>query len=54
MFVVDLSNPSSCTIALGFTQPLIEMRIMNFPGGGVKERPTREAESLNAIRKPTV
>jgi hypothetical protein len=29
----NLSNPSSCTMALGSTQPLTEMSTTNFPGG---------------------
>jgi hypothetical protein len=29
----NLSNPSSCTMALGSNQPLIEMSTRNLPGG---------------------
>jgi hypothetical protein len=29
----NLPNPSSCTMALGSTQPLTEMSIRNLPGG---------------------
>jgi hypothetical protein len=29
----NLPNPSSCTVALGSTQPLIEMSTRNLPGG---------------------
>jgi hypothetical protein len=29
----NLSNPSSCTMALGSTQALTEMSTRNFPGG---------------------
>jgi hypothetical protein len=30
----NLPNPSSCTVALGSTQPLTEMSTRNLPGGG--------------------
>jgi hypothetical protein len=37
--IFDVPHPSSCTIALGPTEPLTEMSTRNFPGGGGKERP---------------
>jgi hypothetical protein len=43
----SLLNPSSCTMALGLTQPLTEMSTRNLPGG--KKRPARRADSLAAI-----
>jgi hypothetical protein len=43
----NLPNPSSRTMALGSTQPLTEISIMNFPGG--KKRPARRAGNLAAI-----
>jgi hypothetical protein len=30
----NLPNPSSCTMALGSTQPLTDMSTRNLPGGG--------------------
>jgi hypothetical protein len=45
-------NPSSRTMALGSTQPLIEMSNRNFPRG--KGRPARKADSLIATCEPTV
>jgi hypothetical protein len=39
-------------MALGSTQPLIEMSTRNLPEG--KERPTRKAENLTAICEPIV
>jgi hypothetical protein len=30
---LNLPNPSSCTVALGLTQPLTEMSTRNVPGG---------------------
>jgi hypothetical protein len=47
----NCSNPSSRTMTLGSTQPLIEMSTRNLPGG--KGRPVRKAD-LTAICKPTV
>jgi hypothetical protein len=35
MDIFNLSNPSSCTIILGFTQPVTEMSTRNPPGGTV-------------------
>jgi hypothetical protein len=40
----NLSNPSSCTMTLGLTQPLTEMSIRNLPGG--KKQPVRRADNL--------
>jgi hypothetical protein len=48
----NLSNPSSCTMALGSTQPPIEMSTSNLPCD--KGRPAREAEKLTAICEPIV
>jgi hypothetical protein len=45
-------NFSSLTIALGSTQPLIEMSTRNLPGG--KVRPVRKADNLTAICEPIV
>jgi hypothetical protein len=39
--------PSSHSMALGSTQPLIEMSTRNLPGG--RGRPEREADNLTAI-----
>jgi hypothetical protein len=43
----NLPNPSSCTMALGSTQPLTEMSTRNLPG--VKKRPARRADNLATI-----
>jgi hypothetical protein len=40
----NLPNPSSCTMALGSTQPLTEMSTRNLPGS--KKRPERRADNL--------
>jgi hypothetical protein len=45
-------NPSSRTMALGSTQPLIEMSTRNLPGG--KGRPACKADNLTALCEPTV
>jgi hypothetical protein len=45
-------NPSNRNMDKGSTQPLTEMRMRNLPGA--KGRPTRKAENLTAICKPTV
>jgi hypothetical protein len=45
----SLPNPSSCTMALEFTQPLIEMSTRNLPGG-----PVHKADNLTAICEPIV
>jgi hypothetical protein len=39
-------------MALGSTQPLIEMSNKNLPGG--KGRPARKADNITAIREPIV
>jgi hypothetical protein len=43
----SLPNPSSCTMALGSTQPPTEMSAWNLPGG--KRRPAHRAVELAAI-----
>jgi hypothetical protein len=48
----SLPNPSSCTMALGSTQPLTEMSTSNFPAG--KKLPARRADNLAAIYEPNV
>jgi hypothetical protein len=48
----NLSNPSSRTMAVWSTQPLIEMSTRNIPGG--KKRPARRADNLAAIYEPNV
>jgi hypothetical protein len=48
----NLPNPSSCTMALGSTQPVTEMSTRNFPGG--KKRPAHRADNLAAIYEPNV
>jgi hypothetical protein len=48
----NLPNPSSCTRALGSTQPLTERSTRNFPEG--KKRPARRADILAAIYEPNV
>jgi hypothetical protein len=50
--ILNLPNPSSCTMALGSTQPLTEMSTRNLPWG--KVRPAREADKLTAIFEPIV
>jgi hypothetical protein len=45
-------NPSSCTMALGSTQPLREMGTRNLPGH--KGRLARKADNLTAICEPSV
>jgi hypothetical protein len=45
-------NPSSQSMALGSTQPLMEMSTKNLPGG--KGRPARKADNLTAICEPIV
>jgi hypothetical protein len=45
-------NPSSCNMALGWTQPLTEMSTRNLRGG--KGRTARKADKLTAICEPTV
>jgi hypothetical protein len=48
----NLPNPSTCTMALGSTQPLTEMSTRNFPGG--KMRPAHRGDNLAAIYEPNV
>jgi hypothetical protein len=48
----NLPNSSSCTIALGSTQPLTEMSTRNLPGG--KKRLACRAENLATIYEPNV
>jgi hypothetical protein len=43
----NLPNPSSCTMALGSTQPLTEMSTRNCPGG--KGLPACKADNLTAL-----
>jgi hypothetical protein len=45
--IFNLPNPSSSTMALGWTQPLTEMTTRNLPGD--KVRPARRADNLAAI-----
>jgi hypothetical protein len=49
-FFFDLLNPSSHTMALGFTEPLTEMSSRRYFWG--KERPERKTDTLTAIFKP--
>jgi hypothetical protein len=46
----NLPNPSSCTMALGSTQPLTEMNTRNLPGG--KKRLAHRADNLATICEP--
>jgi hypothetical protein len=48
----NYSNPSSRTMALGSTKPLIETSTMNLPGG--KEQLARKGDNFNAICEPIV
>jgi hypothetical protein len=48
----NLPNPSSHTMALGFTQPLIEMSTRNLPGG--KGQLAHKADKLIAMCEPIV
>jgi hypothetical protein len=45
-------NPSSCTMALGLTQPLTEMSTRNLPGG--KGQVVRKNDNFTAICELTV
>jgi hypothetical protein len=45
-------NPSSSIMALGLTQPLIEMSIKNRPGG--EGQPVHKADNFTTIFEPTV
>jgi hypothetical protein len=51
-FSFNRPNPSSCTMVLGSTQPLTEMRISILSEG--KGQPGRKADNLTAICEPTV
>jgi hypothetical protein len=48
----NFPNPSSGNVALGSTQPLMEMSTRNLPGG--KGLPARKADNLTAICEATV
>jgi hypothetical protein len=48
----SLPDPSSRTMALGSTQPLIEISTRYLAGG--KERQARKADNLTAICEPIV
>jgi hypothetical protein len=48
----DRPNPSSRTMAVGWTQALTEMSASNLPGG--KWRSSRKADNLTAICEPVV
>jgi hypothetical protein len=48
----NLPNPSSRTMALGWTQPLTEMSTRNLPVGN--KRPVLKADNLAAIYEPNV
>jgi hypothetical protein len=52
IFFFNLPSPSSLTMALGLTQPLIETSTRNVPGG--KARPVRKADNLTVICEPFV
>jgi hypothetical protein len=47
IFIFNLPNPSSRTMALGSTQPLTEMSTKNLPGG--KGWPARKAVNLTTF-----
>jgi hypothetical protein len=51
--IFNLPNPSSSIMALGKTQPLIEMSTRNVPGGK-KKQPAHRADNLAAICEPNV
>jgi hypothetical protein len=48
----NLPNPSSCTMALGLTQPLTEMSTRNLPG--CKKQLVHRADNLAAMYEPNV
>jgi hypothetical protein len=50
--VLNLPNPSSRTVILGFTQPLTEINTRKIPG--VKARSARKAGNLSVICEPIV
>jgi hypothetical protein len=45
-------NPSILTMALGSTQPVVEMSTRNLPGR--KEKPVPKADNLTVICEPIV
>jgi hypothetical protein len=45
--IFNWPNPSSCTMALGLTQPLREICTRYLPGG--KGRPAHKADSLSSV-----
>jgi hypothetical protein len=49
----QLRNPSSCTMALGSTQPLTEMstRLSSWGGGGGKGWPAYKTDNLTTMSK---
>jgi hypothetical protein len=52
IFPLKISTPSSCTMALGSTQPLTEMSTRNLPGG--KGWPACGSDNLTFICEPIV
>jgi hypothetical protein len=48
----NLPNPSSRTMALGWTQPLTEISTRKLPGG--KKQPAHRPDNLAAIYEPNV
>jgi hypothetical protein len=54
MKIFSLPNPSICTMALGFTQPLMETSTRKSFWGIKHGRPAREADSLTAVCEPMV
>jgi hypothetical protein len=49
----NLATPSSCTMALGLTQPLKEMSTRNLPWGG-RGWQAHKADNITAICEPIV
>jgi hypothetical protein len=56
LYFFNLSNPSSRTMTLGFTQPLTEMSTRRYfwGGSGGKALPARKAGNLTAVFVPLV
>jgi hypothetical protein len=52
MDFINLPNPSSRTMALGWSHPLTEKSTRKLPGS--KELPARKADNLTAICEPIV
>jgi hypothetical protein len=52
VYFFNLPKPSTCTMALEWTQPLTEMSARNFPGG--KKQPARRADNPAAICEQNV